>query len=761
VSFVISPTVGPLPPFPQIDYTDKDYASFRQALIDIAPTNLPEWTSRSESDFLMVLIELFAYVGDILSYYGDRVANESFLPTAQLRSSVINIVGLMDYTPAGVSAAQGIEQFTIRSGTGPVIIPAGTQVAVPASIAANQVVFETQTALTIYGASPPTLTDSFTSAGGALQGYQLRNQYSGSNAVVTVAGVNWQVVSSLDANNLLTGDAHSFESSLGGWTQGANCTIAQSTVQAYAGTHSMALTATANGTMTALSPAVPCVPGQRPMFSAPVRSNTGVSGRLFTISFIYLDINMVQVGTSTGDPGITPVNTAWTTGHTFVGSAAPVATAFVQAVVNFSCNTGETEFVDFTGLYPSATAGGPTGQVCTLTQQAGSIWKLGFGDNINGAEPTATQVITVVYQPPVTTQSYSGSVAIVQGITITGEGLGQSSGGVDQDFPLFQNPVIDGTVTVSVDEGSGPVEWLFYQHLSDALSSDPAYTLDTDANGATHVIFGDGVNGRIPVVQAEIFANYRMGGGVIGNVGANSITQQVTSIPNVSSVTNVSPTAGGAEAETLDHIRRQAPKSLKAIDRAVSPGDFAALALKVPGVAKASDSAAVYTSVTLYVHPTGGFLPTSGSPNLQSMVAALIPYITNPPTGNGYLDTRIMPGVTLTVLPPQFQGVPGYVQTNITATVGVIPTMAASVVQQAVISALSSLLSFENVDFGSRVALSSVYSAINKVAGVDYAQVQYLWRSDQSAGLGDVVCGLGEMPALGNVTISTIGGIPV
>jgi len=91
-----------------IDYLARDYNSFRQALIDLIPAKLPEWTDRSEADFGIVLIELFAYMGDILSYYQDRIANEAFLTTAQERRSVINHLRLLGYemAPAAPAAAR-------------------------------------------------------------------------------------------------------------------------------------------------------------------------------------------------------------------------------------------------------------------------------------------------------------------------------------------------------------------------------------------------------------------------------------------------------------------------------------------------------------------------------------------------------------------------------------------------------------------------------------------------------------------------------
>lgn len=82
---------------PAIDYMAKDYDSFRQALIDFLPTILPGWTERREADLGMSLLELFAYMGDQLSYFQDAVANEAYLETARQRISVRRHARLIDY----------------------------------------------------------------------------------------------------------------------------------------------------------------------------------------------------------------------------------------------------------------------------------------------------------------------------------------------------------------------------------------------------------------------------------------------------------------------------------------------------------------------------------------------------------------------------------------------------------------------------------------------------------------------------------------
>ncbi len=91
---------------PVIDYLTKDYAGFRQGMLNQIPLLLPQWTDRSEADFGVVLIELMAYVADILSYYQDRVANEAFLASATQRRSVADLLRLIDYQiDPGLAAA--------------------------------------------------------------------------------------------------------------------------------------------------------------------------------------------------------------------------------------------------------------------------------------------------------------------------------------------------------------------------------------------------------------------------------------------------------------------------------------------------------------------------------------------------------------------------------------------------------------------------------------------------------------------------------
>jgi hypothetical protein len=82
---------------PEISYLAKDYASFRQLILDRLALVMPDWKERHVPDVGIALVELLAYAGDYLSYYQDAVATEAYLDTARLRISVRRHARLVDY----------------------------------------------------------------------------------------------------------------------------------------------------------------------------------------------------------------------------------------------------------------------------------------------------------------------------------------------------------------------------------------------------------------------------------------------------------------------------------------------------------------------------------------------------------------------------------------------------------------------------------------------------------------------------------------
>ncbi|HZM66427.1 MAG TPA: putative baseplate assembly protein [Nakamurella sp.] len=92
-----APADVPSWPQPEIRYLAKDYASFRDLLLDRMALSAPGWVERHAPDLQITLLEVLAYVGDHLSYYQDAVATEAYLQTARLRTSVRRHARLVDY----------------------------------------------------------------------------------------------------------------------------------------------------------------------------------------------------------------------------------------------------------------------------------------------------------------------------------------------------------------------------------------------------------------------------------------------------------------------------------------------------------------------------------------------------------------------------------------------------------------------------------------------------------------------------------------
>jgi hypothetical protein len=88
---------SPRPPLPPIDYLARDYESFRNLMLDRLAQTMPQWTERHLPDLGITVIEVFAYVADLLSYQLDSIATEAFLRTSRRRISVRRHARLVDY----------------------------------------------------------------------------------------------------------------------------------------------------------------------------------------------------------------------------------------------------------------------------------------------------------------------------------------------------------------------------------------------------------------------------------------------------------------------------------------------------------------------------------------------------------------------------------------------------------------------------------------------------------------------------------------
>lgn len=92
-----------------IKYTSRDFDSIREDLVEHAKRFYPdEWKDFSKSTINSLLIDSVAYVGDVLSFYLDYQANESFLDTAIEFNNVRKHARALGFKYAGAPSTYGI-----------------------------------------------------------------------------------------------------------------------------------------------------------------------------------------------------------------------------------------------------------------------------------------------------------------------------------------------------------------------------------------------------------------------------------------------------------------------------------------------------------------------------------------------------------------------------------------------------------------------------------------------------------------------------
>jgi hypothetical protein len=146
---------------PNFDYTSRDYYSIREDLLARAD-QLPignSWTTRSESDFGVLLVDLWAYMGDVLHFYVDRAAAETFLRTASQRESVIALANLLDYEFLPKTSAEATVTIVgTNAWAGPVNIPKYTTFVAPSRTSTETTHYYVSTMSASMGASSSSVT---------------------------------------------------------------------------------------------------------------------------------------------------------------------------------------------------------------------------------------------------------------------------------------------------------------------------------------------------------------------------------------------------------------------------------------------------------------------------------------------------------------------------------------------------------------------------------------------------------------------------
>ena len=104
------------------------FKAARQRMTHDGPLELTGLKTRDKSDPAIALLDAWAIVGDVLTFYQERIANEGYLRTATERRSVLELARLVGYTLRPGVASSVHLAYAIEKDSAPVEIPKGARV---------------------------------------------------------------------------------------------------------------------------------------------------------------------------------------------------------------------------------------------------------------------------------------------------------------------------------------------------------------------------------------------------------------------------------------------------------------------------------------------------------------------------------------------------------------------------------------------------------------------------------------------------------
>jgi len=663
-----------------IVYRVDDFAGFRRALLQSQPGEqaLSGWRP-APGDLGLQILEWWAYLADILTFYNERVANEDYLRTAKLPASVAGLVGLLGYAPRPAIAAVG-KVAAIR-GTAqphePLAIPAGTQLANEATPEVPVQTFETGAAAFDGGSDTAIVLDpspALLGPGGALGSVLVRGSVAGLKPGddllllprdVTAAEASWAGVSVVSSSG---------EPDPNG---GSNTRIVLDSRDPFAAWELSGAAASATRlvrwTQTASLWNQTSDPALENLSSGDlqVRLSTVVRGiSVGDLVFVDDDQGGYALGPVTGtsdeyisieypNPGITPPPPNLPVLHTVLTIAQPRPLFFFNflphLVTGLTVRYGFRDvgtligspMTTFDSLPVTARASTgiaiPAGGITAFVADATGI---GVPVTVTSADDESLSLS----EADATPEAFSlvapltllvDLVDVSRGATVADERLGTGDAGVaGQRFTLAKAPLTylasgagwRSTLAIAVDGVYWTEAATFYDQPPDAR----VFVISQSADGKSSVRFGDGLNGaRLPTGSAVV-ATYRYGAGA-ASPPAGRLTTILTPQQNLLSIRNPVAVWGGADAQQPRDVRKNAPVSVLTFGRAISADDYETVAALAPGVDRARaywtwDADHQRSLVKVYVGDDAGAVASARSalagaedPNRPIAVAAATP----------------------------------------------------------------------------------------------------------------------------------------
>jgi len=210
--------------------------------------------------------------------------------------------------------------------------------------------------------------------------------------------------------------------------------------------------------------------------------------------------------------------------------------------------------------------------------------------------------------------NYSGTITITEGRPVTHRFTVNTNSPVRYILP---NENVDTTsITVDVQTSSSDASSVRYNLASDITevqANSAVYFLQEVEDSQYEITFGDDVIGQAPVDGNIVIANYRICNGTDGN-GISSFTSPSTLGGSSTFTTLVdAATSGGANNETIESIKFNAPKNYETQNRAVLAEDYKRLILRDNGDVQSisvwggeENNPPIYGKVYISIKPTIG-----------------------------------------------------------------------------------------------------------------------------------------------------------
>jgi hypothetical protein len=292
-----------------------------------------------------------------------------------------------------------------------------------------------------------------------------------------------------------------------------------------------------------------------------------------------------------------------------------------------------------------------------------------------------------------------------------------------QRFALAHSPLThvaaetpDGTSS-TLEVRVNDILWHEADELSELDPREHGYLTSTDDEARTSVITGDGnlYGARLPTGVENVRATYRVGIGKPGNLKAGQLSLPMSRPPGLKAVVNPMPATGGADRDSRDQARRNAPRAVTAFDRLVSVQDYEDFARTFAGIGKASAMRST-DGRRRVVHVTIAGVDDVAIPPSSALYRALVGALNR--FGDPHVPVQVAARERLVLV--------------IGARVRVLPDHTWDVVEPKIRRALLERFGFDGRELGTDVAASDVVATIQRLPGVAFVDLEALLTRSES-----------------------------